>query len=183
MKKRGIWGLIFFVFLFFSFEDRLFKNWKGDLGEFVSCDNEIREWTRVNLFSGATILIDIPEWKDWDKPFANKGLGNVRRSLYRKAFPQSVIQLKRLFPQASMPRLVRLNSRKRFREDEKTSLLKLTPEGSFSPQGLKTLVLSQNIDRPSSLRKDLDKIEPSQRTRPSERGEKVKAEQNASIHF
>jgi hypothetical protein len=41
----------------------------------------------------------------------------------------------------------------------------------------------QNIDRPSSLRKDLDKIEPSQRTRPSERGEKVKAEQNASIHF
>jgi hypothetical protein len=41
----------------------------------------------------------------------------------------------------------------------------------------------QNIDRPSSLRKDLDEIEPSQRTRPSERGEKVKAEQNASIHF
>jgi hypothetical protein len=54
--------------------------------------------------------------------------------------------LKRLSPQAAMPRLIRLDSRKRFREDEKTSLLKLTPEGSFSPQGLKTLILSQNID-------------------------------------
>jgi hypothetical protein len=146
MKKWGIWGLIFFVFLFFSSEDRLFKNWKEELGEFVSWDGEIREWARVNLFPGAMILIDIPEWKDWNEPFAIKGLGNVRRFLYRKAFPQSVIYLKRLSPQAPMPRLIRLNSRKRFREDEKTSLLKLTPEGFLSPYSLKTLMLSQNID-------------------------------------
>jgi hypothetical protein len=146
MKKQGIWGLIFFVFLFFSSEDRLFKNWKGELEAFVSWDGEIRKWAWVNLFPGAMILIDIPEWKDWDEPFANKGLGNIRRFLYRKAFPRSVIYLKRLSPQAAMPRLIRLDSRKRFREDEKTSLLKLTPEGSFSPQGLKTLILSQNID-------------------------------------
>ena len=45
-----------------------------------------------------------------------------------------------------MPRLIRLDSRKRFREDEKTSLLELAPESLFSPQGLKTLMLSQNID-------------------------------------
>jgi len=146
MKKRGIWGLIFFVFLFFSSEDRLFKNWKGELEAFVSWDGEIREWARVNLFPGAMILIDIPEWKDWDEPFANKGLGNIRRSLYRKAFPRSVIYLKRLSPQAPMPRLIRLDSRKRFREDEKTSLLKLTPEGSLSPDSLKRLMLSRNID-------------------------------------
>jgi len=148
MKKLTfmIWGLIFFAFLFFSSEDRLFKNWKGELGEFVSWDGEIREWARVNLFPGAMVLIDIPEWKDWDKPFSNKGLGNIRRSLYRKASPRSSNHLKRLSPQAPMPRLIRLDSRKRFREDEKTSLLELAPESLFSPQGLKTLMLSQNID-------------------------------------
>jgi hypothetical protein len=148
MKKLTfmIWGLIFFVFLFFSSEDRLFKNWKGELGEFVSWDGEIREWARVNLFPGAMILIDIPEWKDWDKPFSNKGLGNIRRSLYRKAFPRSVTYLKRLSPLVPMPRLIRLDSRKRFREDEETSLLELAPGSSFSPQSLKTLMLSRNID-------------------------------------
>jgi hypothetical protein len=148
MKKLTfmIWGLIFFVFLFFSSEDRLFKNWKEELGEFVSWDGEIREWARVNLFPGAMILIDIPEWKDWDKPFSNKGLGNIRRSLYRKAFPRSSNYLKRLSLLVPMPRLIRLDSRKRFREDEKTSLLELAPESFFSPQGLKTLMLLRNID-------------------------------------
>ena len=148
MKKLAFmtWGLIFFVFLFFSSEDRLFKNWKGELGEFVSWDGEIREWARVNLFPGAVILIDIPEWKDWDKPFSNKGLGNIRRSLYRKAFPRSSSYLKRLSPLVPMPRLIRLDSRKRFREDEETSPLELAPGSSFSPQSLKTLMLSRNID-------------------------------------
>jgi len=146
MKKRGIWGLIFFVFLFLSSEDRLFKDWKRELSAFVAWDGEIREWARVNLFPGAMILIDIPEWKDWDKPFLNKGLGNIRRFLYQKAFPRSSTYLKRLSPQAPMPRLIQLNSRKRFREDEKTSLLELAPEGFLSPNSLKTLMLSQNID-------------------------------------
>ena len=148
MKKLTfmIWGLMFFVFLFLSSEDRIFKNWKGELEAFVSWDGEIREWARVNLFPGAMILIDIPEWNDWDMPFSNKALGNIRRSLYRKAFPRSVIYLKRLSPQAPMPRLIQLNSRKRFREDEQTSLLELTPEGLLSPNRLKTLMLSRNID-------------------------------------
>jgi hypothetical protein len=45
-----------------------------------------------------------------------------------------------------MPRLIRLDSRKRFREDEETSLLELAPGSSFSPQSLKILMLSRNID-------------------------------------
>jgi len=148
MKKLTfpIWGFIFFVFLFFSFEDRLFKNWKEELGEFVAWDGEIREWSRVHLFPGATILIDIPEWEDWEGPFANKCLGNIRRSLYRKAFPRSRAYLKRLSLLLPLPRIVQLDSRNRFREDETASQLKISPESILSPQGLKTLMLSRTID-------------------------------------
>jgi len=140
------WGLVFFAFLFLSSEDRVFKNWKHELGEFVSWDREIREWSRVNLVPGTTILIDIPEWKDWVGPFANRYLGNIRRPLYRKAFPRSSAYLKRLSLLLPLPRLVRLDSRKRFREDEKMSLPKIDPESLSSPSGLKTLMLSSGID-------------------------------------
>jgi len=148
MKKLTvlIWGLIFFAFLFFSFEDRLFKNWKGELGEFVAWDGEIREWARVHLLPGAMILIDIPEWKDWEGPFSNKVLGPIRRSLYRQAFPLSRAYLKRLSSLVPTPRLIRLDSRKRFQEDEKTSLVKLAPESFISPESLKTLMLKDDMD-------------------------------------
>jgi len=148
MKKLTfmIWGLMFFVFLFLSSEDRIFKNWRGELEAFVSWDGEIREWARVNLLPGATILIDIPEWEDWEGPFANKCLGNIRRSLYRRAFPRSRAYLKRLSLLLPLPRIVQLDSRKRFREDETTSQLKIASESILDPQSLKTLIVSRNID-------------------------------------
>lgn len=140
-----VWGFTFFVFLFFSSEDRLFKNWKEEIREFVTWDGEIRDWARANMSPGAVILIDIPEWKDWGAPFANRSLGNIRRFIYHKAFPRSPAILKRLSSLVPTPRLVRLDSRKRFQEDARAALRELPFGSGLGPEGLKALARSGDI--------------------------------------
>lgn len=140
------WAAVFFVFLSLSSEDRVYKNWKREIREFDSWHGEVKKWAGANLFPGATILIDIPEWKDWEGPFRNKCLGTIRKPLYQKAFPRSSGHLRRLSLLLPMPRIIRLDSRRRYREDKTESPLKIAPEMILSPRSLKNLMLSQRID-------------------------------------
>ncbi len=144
---RGVclWGGVFLAFLFLSSEDRLFKTWKQAQEQLLKAEGDMREWMRLNLHPEAAILIDIPELKTWDRPFKQAGLGDMRRSRYRKAMPDWAAFLIRLAPYAPMPRLVRLDPKNRFPKIPKPFPLDEAEARTLSSAGIKSFLLSRGV--------------------------------------
>ena len=140
-----LWGGVFLVFLFLSSEDRLFKTWKQDFEQLLKAEGDMREWSRLNLHPGATILVDIPELKTWDRPFEHACLGGIRRSRYQKAVPGWPAFLTRLTPYAPTPRLVRLDAKNRFPKYPKAFPLDESDASALSSGGIKSFLLSRGV--------------------------------------
>lgn len=139
-------SLVFFIFLFFSAEDRVFKVWKTENTELFSSFFWAREWSRHEIPIHSKVLVDVSDLKKWNFPFENPCLGSLRKYLYFRFYPD----LRRLISGAKLReygfRVERLGMTRRYKLHAKISLAELDKFGENNLEDIKNTMLEKNID-------------------------------------